>query len=160
MTKQSEKSTFRQWKFGSCEEWTEKKGNSWYSKQLKKDEEQNQRRSFRVFRQFEDKDIVAIVRKSKYKTVKQPGWEEVRRCFWAQERKRHIKHITTFGRKLTLFSAIPLSRFSLQMSRFFCVFRAGKNALYALCSASNGTQTTGQPCSFQCSAMLIPSAKL
>ena len=28
-------------------------------------------------------------------------------------------NITAFGRKLTLFSAIPLSRFSLRMSRFF-----------------------------------------
>ena len=31
-------------------------------------------------------------------------------------------NITAFGRKLTLFSAIPLSRFSLKMSRFFAFF--------------------------------------
>ena len=51
---------------------------------------------------------------------------------------RYVKHIgvniTAFGRKLTLFSAIPLSRFSLSCPPF-CVFRVGKNALYALCSA-------------------------
>ena len=54
---------------------------------------------------------------------------------------------TAFGRKLMLFRAIPLSRFSLKMSRFFGVFRVGKNALYALFSASSGTQTTLQPAS-------------
>ena len=31
-------------------------------------------------------------------------------------------NITVFGRKLILFSAIPLSRFSLKLSRFFCAF--------------------------------------
>ena len=33
---------------------------------------------------------------------------------------------TAFGRKLTLYSAIPLSRFSLKMSRFFGVFQVEK----------------------------------
>ena len=33
---------------------------------------------------------------------------------------------SAFGRKLTLFSAIPLSRFSLKMSRFLGVFPVGK----------------------------------
>ena len=35
-------------------------------------------------------------------------------------------NITAFGRKLTLFSAIPLSRFSLKMSRFFACFELEK----------------------------------
>ena len=47
-----------------------------------------------------------------------------------------------FRRKLTLFSAIPFSRFSLKMSRFFLRNLSWKNALYALCSASSGPQTT------------------
>ena len=33
---------------------------------------------------------------------------------------------TAFGRKLTLFSAIPLSRFSLKMSRLFSYFELEK----------------------------------
>ena len=44
-------------------------------------------------------------------------------------------NITTFGRKLTLFSAIPFFRFSLKMSRFFVYFRDWKNALYHMRSA-------------------------
>ena len=44
-------------------------------------------------------------------------------------------NITDFGRKLTLFSAIPLSPFSLKMSPFFAHFELEKNALY---SASSG----------------------
>ena len=40
---------------------------------------------------------------------------------------------TAFRRKLPLFSAIQLYRFSLKMSRFFCVFLVEKKALYALC---------------------------
>ena len=59
-------------------------------------------------------------------------------------------NITAFGRKLTLFSAIPLSRFSLKMSRFFAYFKLEKNALYARCSASCGTQTTRQPANSLC----------
>ena len=35
-------------------------------------------------------------------------------------------NITAFGRKLTLFTAIPLSRFSLKMSRFFACFELEK----------------------------------
>ena len=64
---------------------------------------------------------------------------------WPFPSPRHSSidgNITAFGRKLTLYSAIPLSRFSLKMCRFFGVFRVGKNALYALCSAS-----TRQPAS-------------
>ena len=49
---------------------------------------------------------------------------------------------TVFWRKLKLFLA--LSRFSLKMSRLFCVFRVGK---IAICSASSGTRTTLQPVS-------------
>ena len=55
---------------------------------------------------------------------------------------------TAFRRKLTLFSAIPLSRFSLQMPRFFAYFEFGKmRSIDTLCSASSGTQTTRQPAS-------------
>ena len=39
-------------------------------------------------------------------------------------------NMTAFGRKLTLFSAVPLSRFSLKMSRFFLRISSWKNALY------------------------------
>ena len=45
------------------------------------------------------------------------------------------------GRKLTLFSAIPLSRFSLKMSRFFLRISSWKKC--ALCAL----QTTRQPAS-------------
>ena len=51
-------------------------------------------------------------------------------------------NITAFGPKLVHFYAVKLSRF------FCCVFRVGKNALYAaFCSASSGNQTTQQPAS-------------
>ena len=50
---------------------------------------------------------------------------------------------SAFGYKFTLFNAIPLSRFSLKMSRFFGVFRVRKNAPLALFSASSGTQKLG-----------------
>ena len=47
---------------------------------------------------------------------------------------------TAFG--LTLcFSAIPLSRFPLEMSRFFCVFRVGK--MRSMCSAQRQMEPGG-----------------
>ena len=97
-----------------------------------------------------------------------------------------LVNITAFWRKFTLFSAIPLSHFSLKMSRLFCIFRVGKNALYATESVkrperSNGLDTAlyktipllsqctlfsvkwssdDSATSFQCSAKQIRSAKL
>ena len=67
--------------------------------------------------------------------------------------------ITAFERKLTLFfSAIPFSRFSLKMSRFFADFESGKKcALCALLSVKWNSDDSAT--SLQCSAKLIRSAK-
>ena len=76
----------------------------------------------------------------------------------------HITHIcvniTAFGRKLTLFSAIPLSRFSLKMFRIFCVLGIlrKKSALCALLSVKWTSDDLAT--SFHCSAKIIRSAKL
>ena len=48
-------------------------------------------------------------------------------------------NITAFGRKLAFFSAIPLSRFSLKISRFLLRISSWENALYALCSVTYKT---------------------
>ena len=57
-------------------------------------------------------------------------------------------NITVFGRKLTIFfgpSRFPA--FHLKCPVFFILISSRKNALYALCSASSGTQKTRQPAS-------------
>ena len=53
-------------------------------------------------------------------------------------------NITAFGRKLTLFRAIPLSRFSLKMSRFFACFELEK--MHSMRSAQT-TRRGRQPAS-------------
>ena len=78
---------------------------------------------------------------------------------------RLIKYIATigvninaFGRKLTPFSAIQLSRFLHKMSRFFGVFRVGgKCALCALFSVKLNSDDSAT--SVQTSAKLIHTAK-
>ena len=63
---------------------------------------------------------------------------------------------TAFGRKLTLFSAIPLSRLSLKMSHFFAYFELEKMrsrcALFSVKWNSDDSAT-----SFHCSTKLIRS---
>ena len=54
-------------------------------------------------------------------------------------------NITAFGLKLTLFSAIPLFRFSLNISRFFAYFKLGKNALCMRRSAQPRQVELGNP---------------
>ena len=65
-------------------------------------------------------------------------------------------NIIAFGRKLKHFSALPLFTSNVLL---FCVFRIGKNALYTVCSASSGPQTTRQPAS-SVRQSIIRSAKL
>ena len=65
---------------------------------------------------------------------------------------------TAFGRKLTLFSAITLSRFSLKMSRFFLGISSWKKCtLSALISVKWNSDESAT--SFPCSAKLTRSAK-
>ena len=66
--------------------------------------------------------------------------------------------ITAFGLKLTLISAILLSRFSLNMSRFFAYLELEKCALCALLSVKLNSNDSAT--SIQCSTKLIRSAKL
>ena len=63
---------------------------------------------------------------------------------------------TAFGRKLTLFSAIALSRFSLKMSRFFAHFELGKKrSRCALLSVKWNSDESAT--SFHCSSKLMRS---
>ena len=69
---------------------------------------------------------------------------------------------TAFGRKLTLFSTIPLSRFSLKMSRFFLGISRWKK-MHSIRSVQRQMLThysDDSATAFQYSAKLIRSAKL
>ena len=62
-------------------------------------------------------------------------------------------NITAFGRKLTLFSTIPLSRFSLKMSRFFAYFELER--MRSMRSFSFKWNSDDSATSFQCSTKLV-----
>ena len=54
-------------------------------------------------------------------------------------------NITAFGRKFTLFQRHPA--FHFKYPAYFAYLELEKNALYPLCSALSGIQTTRQPAS-------------
>ena len=85
--------------------------------------------------------------------------DDVKERAWLIELECIGVNITAFGRKLALFSAIPFSRFSLHMSRFFVeYFELGKCALCAVLSAKWNSDHS--LISFHCLAKLMRSINL